>query len=294
VPAILLVHFVSLRKVKRSAMVFANYEAMEHVFGKKILSKNYPVLFARLLTLVLLILALTGVVVLYEGYAGDFDYVLAIDSSASMRAQDYAPDRLGAAKDAALTFINMMPGSSKAGFVSFSGTAFVKQPLTDDRESLKESISSLGVELVGGTAIGEAIVSSSDVLIPADRDKAIILITDGESNVGVSVEDAIAYAKNAGVVIYAIGIGSEEGGLVANTSFYVGLNSGALENMSNATDGKFYRAKTKRELEIAYTEIATGSEKDIRLDLSSYLMLAAMVSFIIEMVLVNSKYRTIP
>jgi Ca-activated chloride channel homolog len=201
---------------------------------------------------------------------------------------------IAAAKDAAITFIDMMPGDSKAGVLSFAGTAFVKQPLTDNREALKAEISALGVELVGGTAIGEAIVSSSDVLIPSDRDKAIILITDGESNVGVSVKDAIAYAKNAGVTIYAIGIGTEEGGLVANTSFYVGLDTGALEGMANSTDGKFYRAKTKRELEIAYAEIATGSERDIRLDISSWLMLAAMVAFVIEMVLVNSKYRTIP
>jgi hypothetical protein len=49
-----------------------------------------------------------------------------------------------------------------------------------------------------------------------------------------------------------------------------------------------------RELETAYAEISAGTEKDIRLELSSYLLLAAMVSFIVEMVLVNSKYRTIP
>jgi Ca-activated chloride channel family protein len=294
VPAILFVHFVSLRKVKRNALVFANYEAMEHVFGRKILGKNYPILFARLLTLVLLILALTGVVIFYQGFAGNFDYVLAIDSSASMRAQDYAPDRLAAAKDAASAFVDMMPEGSKAGILSFSGTAFVREPLTDDRQVLKDSISSLGIELVGGTAIGEAIVSSSDVLIPAERDKAIVLITDGESNVGISVEDAIGYAKDAGVTIYAIGIGTDEGGLVANTSFYVGLDSEALKGMANATGGKYYRAMTKYELDAAYAEIATGSEKNIRLDLSSLLMLVAMVSFIVEMVLVNSKYRTIP
>lgn len=64
-PAVLLVHFISIRKIKRNAMMFANYEAMERVFGRKILSRNYPLLMLRVLTLILLILAVSGMVVIY-------------------------------------------------------------------------------------------------------------------------------------------------------------------------------------------------------------------------------------
>ena len=76
VPALLLVHFVSLRKIKRQAMMFANYQAMEHVFGRKILSKNYPLLLIRVLTLVFLILAVAGTVIIYKGVVTDFDFAL--------------------------------------------------------------------------------------------------------------------------------------------------------------------------------------------------------------------------
>lgn len=294
VPVILLAHFVSIRKMKRKAMMFANYEAMEHVFGRKILSKNYPLLFARLLAFVLFILAMTGIVIVYQGSVSSFDYALAIDASASMMAQDYAPDRFGAAKDAASLFVGLAPEGSKVGVLSFAGTSFVKQELTADREAAKDSISAMGIELSGGTAIGEAIVSASDVLIPSDRDKAIVLITDGENNVGISIEDALTYAGGFGVTIHTIGIGTEEGGLVANTSLYVGLDSETLAEIANATGGKYYRAATERQLENAYREIAAGSERQIRLDISSYLMLSAMAAFLIEMLLVNTKYRTIP
>lgn len=290
----LFAHFVSIRKMKRKAMMFANYEAMEHVFGRKILSKNYPLLFARLLALALLITGMTGIVVVYEGVVGDFDYALAIDASASMMAQDYSPDRFGAAKDAASLFVGIVPEGTKVGVLSFAGTSFVKQELTQDREMARDSISAMGIELSGGTAIGEAIVSASNVLMPSGREKAVILITDGENNVGISVEDALAYAQNAGVTVHTIGIGTDEGGLVANTSIYVGLDSETLGTIANTTAGRYYRVSTKRELENAYMQIASGSQKEIRADVSSYLMLAALAVFLVEMLLVNTKYRTIP
>ena len=294
VPAILLVHFVSLRRIKRKAMMFANYEAMEKVFGRKILSRNYPLLLVRVVTLVLLILSLTGMVIVYEGHVSDSDYVLAIDASASMLAQDYQPDRLSAAKSAALLFLDSVPEGAKVGVMSFAGTGFVKQELTDDIGKAREAVSAIGAEISGGTAIGEAMVSSSDMLLPSTKDKSIILLTDGENNIGISIDDALAYVKRFRVTVNTIGVGSEEGGIVANTSFRIGLDSETLQKIANETGGRYFRAKTKRDIETAYITIATGSEKSIDLDLSPFLLLAALASFMVEMILVNTKYRTIP
>ena len=293
-PAVLLVHFISIRKIKRNAMMFANYEAMERVFGRKILSRNYPLLMLRVLTLILLILAVSGMVVIYEGYATSSDFVLAVDASASMLAQDYQPNRLDAAKDAALTFIDSVPANTNIGILSFAGAGFVKQSVTQDTEKLKEAVSGIDIELTGGTAIGEAVVSSVNMLVPSQKNRVVVLLTDGQNNIGVTINEALEYAESFRTSIYTIGIGTEEGGAVGNTSFVVELDTQTLKSIADRTGGQFYMAETKKELEDAYERIALGTLQEISLNLSSYLMLIALSVFLLEMILLNSKYRTIP
>ncbi len=294
VPAIMLVHFISLRKIKRKAMLFANYEALERVFGRKILSKNYPMLILRVLTLLFLIFALSGTIIVYEGYGGESDFALAIDASASMLAQDYQPTRVAAARDAAQLFVGSLPAETKVGVLSFAGASFVQQELTDNRDVIRAAIQGVDIEIAGGTAIGEAIVSSSNLLLESEKNKVIVLLTDGQNNVGIGIDEALDYAKKFDMVVHTIGIGTEEGGIVANTSFVAGLDSETLQLIAEQTGGRYYRAMTSEEMESAYEEIANASIRKISLDLSSYLMLIALVLFLIELILVNSKYRTIP
>ncbi len=290
----MLVHFFSLRKIERKAMMFANYKAMEEVFGRKILSKNYPLLAVRVLTLAFLIMAVSGVILIFEGVVTDFDFALAIDASASMLAQDYEGNRLEAAKDAAGLFVETVTEGTKIGVLSFAGTGFVEKELTDDKESVKEAIKNVDILIAGGTAMGEAIVSSTDILLAGEKRKSIILITDGESNIGVPVDDALEYAKRFDVTINTIAIGTEEGAVLANTTFYVGVDVETLEMLANETGGSFYRTKTGQELRETFELIASGSDRKISVDMTSYLMLLALALFLAELVLVNTKYRTIP
>jgi Ca-activated chloride channel family protein len=293
-PVIMLVHFISLRKIKRKAMLFANYEALERIFGEKILSKNYPLLILRVLTLIFLIFALAGTVIIYEGAGGVADYALAIDASASMLAEDYRPNRVEAAKEAALRFVDTLPADTSVGVLSFAGASFVKQELTPDLGKVRTAVSGVGIEIAGGTAIGEAIVSSANMLLGGDKDRIIVLLTDGQNNVGIGVDEALAYASNFNIVINTIGIGTEEGGIVANTTYVAGLDSGTLQQIADTTGGKFYLAETEAELESAYEDIASSTMRQLTADLSSYLMLIAVALFLLELILVNSKYRTIP
>lgn len=274
--------------------MFANYKAMEQVFGTKILSKNYPLLMLRVLTLVFLILAVSGTVFIYEGTVTDYDFALAIDASASMLAQDYTPNRLAAAKDAAQLFVETVPDGTRMGVLSFAGTGFVDQELTDSKEDVSDTIEGVDIVIAGGTAIGEAIVSSTDILLSGGKSKSIILLTDGENNIGISIDDALKYAKKFDVTINTIAVGTEEGAVIGNTTFYVGVDTETLERIANETGGIFYRAETGQELLDAFKAIASGSDRAISADLTSYLMVIALVLFLIELVLVNTKYRTIP
>ena len=294
VPALLFVHFFSLKRIERKAMMFANYKAMEHVFGTKILSKNYPLLLIRVITLVFLIMAVSGIIVIYEGTVTDYDFALAIDASASMLAEDYDPNRLAAAKDAAQLFVDNVPFGTSVGVLSFSGTGFVKQELTNRKDDVKNAIDGVDIVIAGGTAIGEAIVSSTDILLSGQKRKYIVLITEGENNIGISIEEALRYAKSFDVIINTIGIGTEDGAVIGDTTFFVGLDSETLRNIAEETGGGFYRAKTNEELLEAFKLISSGSDKPIPVDLTYYMMVIALVLFLIELILVNSKYRTIP
>jgi Ca-activated chloride channel family protein len=288
------VHFVSLKKIERKAMMFANYRAMEQVFGTKILSRNFPLLILRVLILIFLIFAVSGTVFVYEGLVTDFDFALAIDASASMLAQDYEPDRLGAAKRAAQVFSDTVPQGTKISILSFSGTGFIDQELTDSKADIRDSIAAVDIVIAGGTAIGEAIVSSTDMLLPAEKKKAIVLLTDGENNVGISIDEALAYAKKFDVTVNTIAVGTEEGAVIGNTTFYVGVDTETLERIANETHGSFFWAKTDQELSDAFRAIATGSDQPVSVELTSYFMVIALLLFLAELVLVNTKYRTIP
>jgi Ca-activated chloride channel family protein len=294
VPALLFVHFVSLKKIERKAIIFANYKAMEEVFGTKILSKNYPLLMLRVLTLIFLILAVSGTFLIYEGLVTDFDFALAIDASASMLAQDYQPNRLSAAKDGAELFLDTVPEGTKIGILSFAGTGFVNQELTDSKDDVRRAIENVDIMIAGGTAIGEAIVSSTDMLLPGEKKKAIVLLTDGENNIGISIGEALSYTKRFDVSVDTIAIGTEEGAVIGNTTFYVGVDTETLERIANETHGSFFWARNEQELSDAFRAIATGSDQPISIDLTSYLMIIALLLFLVELVLVNTKYRTIP
>jgi Ca-activated chloride channel family protein len=294
VPVMLTIHFISIRNVERKAMLFANYKAMEKVFGKKILSRNYPLLFIRILTLVFFIFAVSGTSLVYEGPVGEMDFTLSIDASASMLANDYTPSRLAAAKSAALLFADAVPEGTQVGVVSFAGAGFVKQELTQDTESVKNAIEGVDIEISGGTAIGEAIVSSTNLLMGSGKKKVVVLITDGQNNVGIGVEGALEYAGEHRTTVHTIGIGTEEGGVVGNTSFIAGLDTETLQTIAERTGGRYYRAETAGELESVFAEIASSTLEEIRMDISSYLLITALLLFLLELVLVNSKYRTIP
>ncbi len=224
----------------------------------------------------------------------DFDFALAIDASASMLAQDYQPNRLSAAKDAAEMFIDTLPEGTKVGILSFSGTGFVNQELTDSKYDVRAAIDNVDIMIAGGTAIGEAIVSSTDMLLQGKKKKAIVLLTDGENNIGISIDEALSYTKRFGVAVDTIAVGTEEGAVIGNTTFYVGVDTETLERIANETHGRFFWASNEQELSDAFRAIAIGTDQPISLDLTSYLMVIALLLFLAELVLVNTKYRTIP
>jgi len=291
---LLVLHWLSLKYVKRRAMRFANFEVMEKFTGEKLISKNYVTLMLRMVTLFLLVLSISGMTLWYSGHTSESDYVLAIDASGSMLATDYVPDRMTAAKDAARMFIGLMPGKTRVAVLSFAGISFVKQPLTEELDDAASAVDSIRVEAVGGTAVGDAIVSSSNLLANSDRAKTIVLLTDGQSNVGIATQEALAYVSGTGIRVNTIGIGTEEGGAFQNTTFVSKLDVAELEYIANETGGVFYRARNSAELSGVFEEIATSTEQTLSYSASSLLLVVALLFFFLEWFLTNTKYKTLP
>jgi Ca-activated chloride channel family protein len=143
------------------------------------------------------------------------DVLIAVDSSASMLAQDVRPNRLKAAKDGMRRLISQL-GTNRVGAIDFSGEAFLRCPLTLDHSLAHLVIEAIDVETIGtpGTDLGRAIdVALESFERAGSRGSALVLITDGEDNEGRGLS-AARRAAEKGVRIFAIGIGTEEGALV--------------------------------------------------------------------------------
>lgn len=301
-PILIFTHFFTLRQSRAHALKFANYEAITRVTEGYILSKPFVSMFRgknlillamRIITLICLTLAVSGTTVFYEGTSTDYDFVIAIDASSSMLAEDFLPTRLEAAKNAAALFVDSLGLRPNVGVVSFAGAAFVEQKLTNRMLEVKQAISSIGIKTVGGTDLGSAIITSTNLFASAGRPKAIILLTDGQSNVGVAPERGIDYANDNGVAVHTIGIGTEQGSQIAGLNITTTIDEETLQLIAKNTGGNYYRVKDEASLINAYKEIADLKKQKISLELAFPLLLAALLILFMEWSLVNTRYRVI-
>ena len=300
-PLLIITHFFVLGYLKRRAVKFANFEAIKRVTGTKLelknvktISKNRFLLLIRVLVLLFLILSTAGPVLWYVGQRSDVDFVIAIDASSSMLADDFKPYRLDAARKTSSLFVNGLKSKTKIGVVSFAGTSFVEQDMTDDLKKVEDSINNINVKRVGGTDIGGAIITSANILLREESAKAIILLTDGQSTVGVPIDEAIDYANKNQITVHAIGIGTKEGGTFIKTDLVSKLDEPTLIKIAQKTGGKYYKAENEEEINNAFEDISSSAEEKIPVNLSMGFVMIALVLLFVEWGMINTKYRTLP
>ena len=140
------------------------------------------------------------------------EIILALDVSNSMLAEDYSPNRLERAKLAISRLVDKLK-EDRIGLIVFAGQAFVQLPITADYVSAKIFLNSISTSSVPvqGTAMGEAINTAiKSFSLESKNSRAIVLITDGENH----EDDPVAAAKSAkelGIPIFTIGIGTDIG-----------------------------------------------------------------------------------
>lgn len=186
------------------------------------------------------------------------DIIVCLDVSNSMLAQDLSPNRLERAKYALEKMIDKLQGD-RLGIIVFAGEAYVQLPITTDYSAAKMFLSSINTEMVPtqGTNIGAAIRKALEGFSKdLEKNKTIVVITDGENHEPEAVEAAEEAAK-AGIMINAIGVGSENGvpipimngGVMSGyrkdkdgNTVVTKLNKEVLQEIAGKTDGIFVQA----------------------------------------------------
>lgn len=140
------------------------------------------------------------------------DIIFALDTSMSMSAADVVPNRLARARREMIDFLDQLRGD-RAGIVVFEGTAFLLCPLTLDYSAARLFLDTIepGMLPVPGSNLGAAIRTSLQSFSrEGNRSQAIVVLSDGEA-LEEDLEEPIRLAREAGVKIYTIGLGTPAG-----------------------------------------------------------------------------------
>jgi len=209
------------------------------------------------------------------------DLMIAIDLSNSMMAEDIKPNRLERAKLAISRLIDKLEGD-RIGLIVFAGEAYVQLPITTDYSAAKLFLSTVNTNIIPtqGTEIAKAIdLSVQSFDMENAQNKAIIIITDGESHDEKAIESA-EKANELGIFIHTLGMGLSKGGPIPIYNKYGNrtgyrkdregntivskLNENLLRQIANAGEGTYVRANnSKAGLSTLFAEINKMEKKEI-------------------------------
>ena len=194
-----------------------------------------------------------------ETFSEGIDIALVLDVSLSMRAGDFHPNRLEAAKDVIKQFVMERRGD-RLSLIIFGGEAATLVPLTLDSDVVYSFVDRVRFNLVSGdtTAIGMGLATALERLKDSEaKSKVVILLTDGENNAGkIDPLKAAEAARALGVKVYTIGVGSNSPQMGPfGMRVDAGLDEASLTRMANITGGKYFRAESESKLNDIYQQI---------------------------------------
>ncbi|MEI8345547.1 MAG: VWA domain-containing protein [Candidatus Omnitrophota bacterium] len=239
------------------------------------------------------------------------DLMVAVDVSLSMNARDVAPSRLEKAKMALSDLLESLKGD-RIGLLAFAGDGIIQSPLTLDQGAVKLFLVNISPELVSrmGSSVARAILTAIRAYPEEERlHRALVVFSDGEDHEG-GVDTAIQKAKEVGLKVFTVGIGTEEGSTIPGLQpdqnvlrdstgevVITRLNEGLLRKIAQQTGGVYYRATRSQdeidrlardlnqiEAKKLQTEMAVEYEESFQL-----FLLAGFLCLIAEMLLSERK-----
>lgn len=290
VPLLLGLYAYLQQRRKRIAAVFGSLGFVQSGPGQSPGMRRHipPAMFLVGLTILILALARPETVVQVPRVEGTV--ILMFDVSGSMAADDLKPTRMEAAKDAARNFVANQPETVTIGVVAFSESGFSIQVPTNEQQSILGAINRL--EPQRGTSLAHGIIAAINAIaasrgeallnLPGDvRDDdrfsmptavphevyesaAIVLLSDGENTVNADPFEAAEIARDLGIPIHTIGIGSPAGTILEVNGFMVHtrLDEAMLQQISALTGGTYHNAQNEQDLQAVYNSL--GRELVIR------------------------------
>ncbi|MCD8517166.1 MAG: VWA domain-containing protein [Burkholderiaceae bacterium] len=241
--------------------------------------------------------------------------MVVLDISGSMSADDVNPTRLDAAKAKLKDMIAAQPGGTRIGLVTTAATATLIQPSTTEHEAINEALDTITIQT--GSALGSGILIGLSELLPSagidvqalmndsmrqdpldnqpswrpdpnvtkppgsNRSQAMVLISDGGSNMGPDIMQMAELASQFGVRIHTIGIGTREGAVVKaeGISQRVQLESGVLADIADITLGSYYEGASGSDLSQIFEAIEASVTFDRRqtMEVSALMLLAGVL-----------------
>ncbi len=275
VPLFVWAYFRLLEKRKKATTGLGPLGVVHNEAGKASGRRRHILLVIFLIGLTLLLFGLARPEMFVELPRIEGTVILAFDVSNSMKADDFEPTRIEAAKAAAQAFVEHQPSTIKIGVVAFSNGGLVVQPPTDDTALVLDAIHRLTPQ--GATSLGQGIFSSINAIAgetisidpttlelegtPVDighfPSAVVILLTDGENTTSPDPLAIAQLAASAGVRIYPVGIGSTEGTILEVDGFNVltQLNESVLEEIASVTNGVYYFADDEETLRDIYENV---------------------------------------
>ena len=316
---------------KHSALTFSSADIARAAGAQARSAAGRFLFFLRLFVVALGIVALAGPRMAnyhVETETPGIDIMLVLDLSWSMMAIDMGKPsekltRFAAASGVLKDFVAKRP-DDRIGLVAFSGVPYLASPLTLNHDWLGENLARLHVGIIGelGTAIGDAVIVAAKRLkaVPNSKSRIMILLTDGDNNMGkIDPLPAAQLAAALGVKIYTIGIGIEQpcnlpafdpatgtlrrdaNGNVIPTLLLQPANYSVLGKMADLSGGHFYRATNARELQNIYNQIDRLEKSEVKLRRFAtyeprfhWPLLAALGLLAVELILANTRFRRVP
>ncbi|HEY2674940.1 MAG TPA: VWA domain-containing protein [Rugosimonospora sp.] len=266
IPVLALAGIYVLRQLRRRsfAVRFTNVSLLEKLAPRGLGYRRHLAAGAFLLMLVTLGCAMARPATDAKQPLERATVMIAIDVSLSMQANDVAPTRIEAAKEAAKEFVKTLPDSYNIGLVSFAKSASVLVSPSKDKAAVDQAID--GLTLAEATATGEAVFTCLSAIqsVPSDGASGppparIVLLSDGYRTAGRPIEDAASAAAAANVPVSTIAFGTDQGTVqIQGQVQRVPVDRPSLQQLAETTHGHYYEAASLPQLKQVYQDMGSS------------------------------------
>ncbi|MDP8254536.1 MAG: VWA domain-containing protein [Candidatus Alcyoniella australis] len=313
VAALMIAYQLFWSRSRTSTIVFSDVSNLKRIRPSAFLRLRQTLPALRIAAVALLFIGLARpqqTLVTTEISSEGIDIMLIVDTSGSMRAQDFAPhNRLEVAKAKIGEFINGRR-ADRIGLVVFAEKAFTQCPLTQDYAVLQNLLQSVDFGMVGdSTAVGEALALGVERMRGSEaQSKVIVLLTDGQNNAGrIQPLTAAKLAQQYKIKVYTIGVGSRGSAMMPvydpvlgrqYQKVQVDLDEETLRRIAQMTGGEYFRAADPQGLETIYKRIDQLEKTEIETrDFTEYselykpFVLLGLLLLLAEALLAATRFR---